>query len=87
MTICLLVALIAAIVANETSRAWLTAVLFGESELVSLGLNDIEAEDLAVVYSDDVYQVYNAGFSTIQWLTGVQARNLVAFGVTIAYVA
>ena len=79
--------IVVAAVANSTSRAWLLAVLFGESQPASLDIASIEAEDTATVYADNVYQVYYDGYSVIRWLTGDQARNLIAYGHTLAYVS
>ena len=77
---------VTAVIANESSRMWLLAVLFGDSPVESLGLDTVEPLDTATVYQDDIYQVFYSGYSAIMRLTGCQVRNLIAYGHTVAYV-
>jgi hypothetical protein len=75
--------LITAVIANDSARAWVLATIFGDCQPESIGA--ITPEDMDVEYQDDTYQVYYDGYSVITRLSGAQARNLIAFGHTLAY--
>lgn len=83
----LLIALIAAVLANDTLRSKLFGLvlsLFGETQPEPLKLAHIETTDTAD-YADGVYEVHQNGFRTITWLSGSQVRNMLAFNMTLAY--
>jgi len=85
-TLTLTLMAVIALISNDASRMWLLAVLFGDAPIESLGLDTVEPLDTATVYQDDVYQVFYDGYSAIMRLSGLQVRNLIAYGHTVAYV-
>lgn len=81
-----LVMAVTAAIANDRTRGWLLSVLFGDAAIETLGLSSVEPEDDAE-YADNVYQIFYDGYSQILHLSGVQVRNLIAYGHTVAYVS
>ena len=84
--ITLILIITTALIANDTTRQWILTFAFGERSIEPLDIAHIESADCAFEWPDGVYQVYQNGRSVIAWFRGASIRNMIAFGIDIAYV-